>query len=127
VLLLLDTHVFLWWNTDDPALGPDARAAIADPDNVVFVSAVTAWEIAVKREAGRLDAPGDIAVWISENGFDELIVNVGHAVASAALPQHHRAPFDRLLVAQAQVEELTLVTSDLEILKYDVATLAAGR
>lgn len=126
MLLLLDTHTFLWWNADDPALGPVARDAIMDNDNIVFVSAATAWEIATKRVSGKLEAPGDIAGWIRGNGFTEISVDVEHAILSAELPRHHRDPFDRLLVAQACSEELTLVTSDPEIVKYDVATLDAG-
>lgn len=126
MLFLLDTHVFLWWNADDPVLGPRARDAIADPDSIVFVSAATAWEIAVKRQSGKLDTPGDIAGWIRADGFDEIAIDIEHAVRSAELPRHHRDPFDRLLVAQAQIEELTLVTSDPEIVKYDVETLDAG-
>lgn len=127
MLLLLDTHAFLWWIGDEPALGPRAREAIAAPANVVFVSAATAWEIAVKREAGKLDAPGEVGAWIRDGGFTELAIEVEHAVASAGLPRHHGDPFDRLLIAQARLEDLTLVTSDPEILGYDVATLDAGR
>jgi PIN domain nuclease of toxin-antitoxin system len=126
VLLLLDTHAFLWWSADDPALGPNARSAIADGDNIVFVSAATAWEIATKRESGKLDAPGDIVGWIRQGGFTELAIELEHAVLSAELPKHHRDPFDRLLVAQAAIEELTLVTADAEIVKYGVATLDAA-
>lgn len=125
MLLLLDTHAFLWWNNDDAALGPIARAAIADRENIVFVSAATAWEIATKRAAGKLDAPGDIADWVRQDGFAEIAVEIDHAVLSAQLPHHHRDPFDRLLVAQASIEELTLVTMDPEIMKYDVETLDA--
>ncbi len=126
MLLLLDTHAFLWWNADDPALGPVARQAVADGDNVVFVSAATAWEIARKRESGKLLAPGNIAEWMRKGGFDEVAIEVEHAVLAAELPKHHRDPFDRLLVAQATIEELTLVTSDSEIAKYDVRTLDAS-
>ena len=124
--ILLDTHAFLWWTSDDPALGDEARVAITEPDNVVFVSAATTWEIAIKRALGRLDAPGDIASWVPANGFVELAIDIGHSIRSAALPFHHRDPFDRLLIAQAQVEELKLATSDPEIVKYDVSILDAG-
>lgn len=124
--LLLDTHAFLWWNNDDSALGAGAREAIGAADSIVFVSAVTAWEVAVKRAHGKLDAPGDIADWVVRDGFTELPIEIAHAVRSAELPPHHRDPFDRLLVAQAQVEELTLVTSDPAILAYDVETLDAN-
>ena len=126
MLLLLDTHAFLSWNADDSALGEIARDAIAEGNNIVFVSAATAWEIATKRKSGKLDAPGDIAEWIQKNGFTDLAIDVEHAILSAELPRHHRDPFDRLLVAQASIEGLTLVTSDAEIVKYDVQTLDAG-
>ncbi|MGH3002460.1 MAG: type II toxin-antitoxin system VapC family toxin [Gaiellaceae bacterium] len=126
MLLLLDTHAFLWWNNDDSALGPSTRAAVADSDNIVFVSAATAWEVATKRAAGKLDAPGDFAEWVRQDGFAELPIELGHAVLSAELPPHHRDPFDRILVAQATIDGLTLVTSDAAIMKYDVATLDAA-
>lgn len=123
--LLLDTHAFLWWSAGDAALGTVAARAIADPANVVFVSAATAWEIAIKRQTGKLEAPRDVAAWIGENDFVELEIGVDHAVLSAELPWHHRDPFDRILVAQAKIVDLTLVTSDPDIVKYDVQTLAA--
>lgn len=127
MLLLLGTHAFLWWNADDPALGSRARKAIADPDNFVYVSAATAWEIAVKREAGKLKAPGEIAAWIRDDGFSDIAIEIEHAIASAELPKLHRDPFDRLLIAQARLEDLTLVTSDVQIVKYDVETLDASK
>lgn len=126
MLLLLDTHTFLWWNIGGGTLGVNAREAIADPENVVFVSAATAWEIATKRQTGKLEAPGDIAGWIRENDFAELEISVEHATLSAELPQHHRDPFDRMLVAQAKIAGLTLVSSDSDIAKYDVETLDAS-
>lgn len=123
--LLLDTHAFLWWLDDSPKLGPQARAAIGDGGNAVFVSAASAWEIAVKRASGKLDAPGDIAEWIAQCDFGDLPIEVEHAVAAAELPRHHTDPFDRMLIAQAQLEELTLVAHDDELGKYDVAVLDA--
>ncbi len=123
--LLLDTQAFLWWLNDDRRLGARARAAIAKPENLVLVSAASAWEIAVKRASGRLTAPGDIADWIVRSGFSDLPIEVGHAVASAELPRHHGDPFDRLLVAQAQLERMTLVTADRAVGAYDVRTLDA--
>ena len=125
--LLLDTHAFLWWLADDAKLGPKARAAIADGRSVVFVSAASVWEIAVKRRSGKLDAPGDVADWIERCDFAPLSIDVEHAVAAAELPPHHRDPFDRMLVAQAQLEELTLVARDDAIDEYDVAVLDATR
>jgi PIN domain nuclease of toxin-antitoxin system len=125
VQLLLDTHAYLWWNSDDPAIGPVARGAIADPGNTVFVSAATALEIAVKRAIGKLEFERDIAESIVANAFTALPIEVEHAVASGELPLHHRDPFDRLLIAQARVDDLTLVTGDAQIGRYDVATLDA--
>ncbi len=94
MLVLLDTHAFLWWNADDAALGPIARAAIADGENLAFVSAASAWEIATKRANGKLDAPGDIADSVERGGFTDLAIDLRHAVRSAELPRHHRDPFD---------------------------------
>jgi PIN domain nuclease of toxin-antitoxin system len=90
------------------------------------VSAASAWEIALKRALGKLKAPGDIGEWIDGNSFTRLSIEVEHAVAAAELPPHHADPFDRLLVAQAQLEGLTLVARDDRILRYDVALLDAG-
>ncbi len=124
--LLLDTHTFFWWNADDPALGPNARAAIADPSNVVLVSAASAWEISLKRASGKLEAAGDIGEWIERNAFVSLAIEIAHAARAPELPLHHKDPFDRMLVAQALIEGYTLVTSDDEIRKYDVDILDAG-
>lgn len=124
--LLLDTHVFLWWLNDSPELGPDTRVMITDLDHFVFVSAATAWEIAVKRSTGKLDFPGDIRHSIETNNFMELETTVEHAVASAELPRHHKDPFDRLLIAQARVDRLMLVARDDYIEKYDVTVFDAS-
>ena len=90
--LLLDTHAFLWWLADDRHLGPKAREAITDSDNLVFVSAASAWEIAVKRAIGRLDAPGSISDWIEQNAFGDLPIEVEHAVVSRSCPRTTRIP-----------------------------------
>ena len=124
--LLLDTAPFLWWLSDDPKLGRSARAHIERRGNSVYVSAASAWEIAVKRASGKLVAPGDIRKCISDEGFLELPIDVGHAIASAELPRHHNDPFDRLLIAQAQLEDLTLVARDDTITRYDVPAIDAG-
>ena len=126
MLLLLDTHSFLWWLGDDPALGPTARAAIADAENLVFVSAATAWEISVKRAKGKLIAPGDVEDWLDANGFIELPIEIAHAARAGELPPHHSDPFDRMLVAQAELEGHILVTADAEIPRYGIKTLDAG-
>lgn len=123
--LLLDTHVVLWALADDSRIGSEARRAIEDTRNSVFVSAASAWEIAVKRALGKLEAPSDLIAWIERSAFNGLSIAIEHALASAELPPRHRDPFDRLLVAQSRLESLTLVTGDAQIARYDVATLDA--
>jgi PIN domain nuclease of toxin-antitoxin system len=126
VRLLLDTHVFLWWLGDDPTLSPDTRAAMTDPTSLVHVSAATVWEIAIKAHLGRLDTGGaDMAHEILANGFIELPMTARHAHTAGWLPRHHDDPFDRMLIAQAQVEALTIVTRDTAFRSYDVALLPA--
>ncbi len=123
--LLLDTHVLLWW-LDDPALLTDnARAAIADPINDVLVSAAVAWEIAIKRGLGKLTAPPDLELAIRGCGFSLLSITVAHALATESLPPFHRDPFDRLLVAQAIIEHLTIVSRDPKIVRYGAAAIVA--
>lgn len=122
--VLLDTHVVLWWLAADPALPARARDVIADPDTVVVVSAATAWEIAIKRAMGRLEAPDDLVGALRDNAFESLPITVEHGLAAGALPGHHADPFDRMLIAQAQVETLTLVTVDRRFSDYAVEVLA---
>lgn len=124
--LLLDTHALLWWLSDDARLARPARAAIADAANDVYVSAATAWELAIKAPLGKVSMPDDLGEQLSANALVPLPVQVRHALAVRYLPDHHRDPFDRLLVAQAQIEGLTLVTADQSILRYDVAVVAAA-
>lgn len=125
VELLLDTHVLLWWLADDPRLGAGARAAIADPDALVAVSAASAWEIAIKSAAGKLRAPPELEQQLRRERFVPLPIRVAHAVRAGELPPHHADPFDRMLVAQAELESLTIVTRDPLVSRYGVATLAA--
>jgi PIN domain nuclease of toxin-antitoxin system len=125
VRLLLDTHVVLWWLANSPELAAGARDAIADEDSFVAVSAAVAWEIAIKRSLQKLEAPGDLGGQLNRHDFAPLPVTVEHALHAGELPQHHRDPFDRMLVAQAQLEDLTIVTRDANVRRYDVATLAA--
>jgi PIN domain nuclease of toxin-antitoxin system len=120
--LLLDTHVFLWWRADARQLGRGAREAIADAD-IVFVSAASAWEAAIKAALGRLRIPGSIEAGVLDSGFERLPITFAHAETSAALPSHHSDPFDRLLVAQAQLERLILVTHDRRLRAYEVEIL----
>ncbi|WP_374072774.1 type II toxin-antitoxin system VapC family toxin [Alloalcanivorax xenomutans] len=123
--LLLDTHAFLWWLGDDARLGEHCRTLLADPRNEVYVSAVTAWEIAIKKGLGKLRAPDDIDAVVEDEGFSKLPISVYHGDQAGSLPNLHRDPFDRMLIVQAQAEGLTLVTVDQHILQYPVKTLAA--
>ena len=121
--LLLDTHVVLWALDDHPKLSLKARSAITDPANEVFVSAASIWEIAIKRSLGKLQAPDSITSWVEASGFLELAVTSFHAEQAGGLPFHHRDPFDRMLVAQAQAEGLIIVTADQHIRLYGVRTM----
>lgn len=119
--LLLDTHTFLWAVDNHPNLSPDARAAITDGNNMVFVSAATAWEISIKKAIGKLTIPeGSYLDELSAHRFTPLDITTEHALAVEHLPHHHKDPFDRLLIAQAQIENLTLVTRDPRIKQYAV-------
>ena len=120
--LLLDTHIFLWWRAKDPRLPGDTREAISKAE-AVFVSAASAWEAAIKAALGRLEYPGTIEAGVEESGFEKLAVSFAHAEHAAGLPVHHRDPFDRMLVAQAHLEQLTLVTNDARVARYDVSLL----
>ncbi|WFE57445.1 type II toxin-antitoxin system VapC family toxin [Micromonospora sp. WMMD712] len=120
--LLLDTHVALWAITGDATLGVDFLDQLRhDPD--IFLSPVTLWEITIKQGAGKLVGPPDLAERVREMGFRELPVTHAHAIAAGRLPPHHRDPFDRMLVAQAITEGLTLATRDASIALYDVDVL----
>jgi PIN domain nuclease of toxin-antitoxin system len=118
--LLVDTHALLWWLIDDPALSPTAREALADPANEPLVSAASAWEIAIKRSLGKLTGPDDLPDRIADEGFAWLPVSAAHAWQVRDLPPHHRDPFDRLLVAQALVERVPIVTPDTRFDAYGV-------
>ena len=119
--LLLDTHALLWWLNDDGKLGNHARGLIGDPENDVLVSAVSLWEITVKLRIGKLDADLDeILAILPAQGFDRLDITDAHLVALAALPLHHRDPFDHLLMAQAVAEEAHFVSQDQHVALYGV-------
>ena len=121
--LLLDTHVPLWWLADDRSLTKQARLRIADAETLVFVSAVSAWEIAIKKALGRLAAPDDLADQVIAGGFSELPVSIVDGLRAGALPRHHDDPFDRMLVAQAGRHDLTVVTHDPAFSAYGIAVL----
>ncbi len=117
---LLDTHVLLWWLTDHPRLGASARKSIADGRNEVFVSAASSWEISIKRRLGKLRAPVDLESRVVAEGFRLLPISFRHAEQAGALPLLHSDSFDRMLVAQAETENLVLITSDQQIMRYDL-------
>jgi PIN domain nuclease of toxin-antitoxin system len=123
--LLIDTHVFLWWLSDDPRLGQKARDLIASAENQVFVSAATAWEISIKKSIGKLDAPDDLDAIAEEEGFEKLPISFFHGERAGDLPRHHQDPFDRMLVAQSQAEGLEFITADTAISKYAIKTISA--
>ncbi|WP_260295513.1 type II toxin-antitoxin system VapC family toxin [Sedimenticola hydrogenitrophicus] len=120
---LLDSHVLLWWLEDSPRIGSATRKILANPDVRILVSAASVWEIGIKQALGKLHAPESVVDLLHEEGFEELAISGKHAEAAARLPPLHRDPFDRLLVAQARLENLTLITHDRAIEAYDVAML----
>jgi len=121
VRLLLDTHVLLWWLSDDRKLAKHPREIIANPDNDVLVSAASVWEISIKAALGRLEIELDnLEDAIARNGFRPLPIGVRHAVTAGRLPALHRDPFDRMLIAQASVEELRVVSHDRVFERYNL-------
>lgn len=125
--LLLDTCTFLWLTEDAPSLSAAARAAFADPDNEIFLSAVSAWEISLKHQLGKLPLPDPPHVFVPQqrelHGVAPLPLGEPAPLQLSRLPQHHRDPFDRLLICQAIAEGLVLLTPDSEIQRYPVRTL----
>ena len=119
--LLLDTHILIWSLAEAHRLDEAVRTALTAPANTVVVSAATAWEIAIKRALGRIVFPLErYDAVLDQVGFEQLTIQARHAIAAGGLPRHHADPFDRMLVAQAQLENLTLVTCDPLIHAYDV-------
>jgi PIN domain nuclease of toxin-antitoxin system len=123
VRLLLDTHVLIWWDAG-ARLSKRAVESIRAADQV-YVSAVSGWEIAIKASLGRIETTRDVGVAVSESGFEELPLRLSHTEALRALPQHHRDPFDRMLIAQAISEGLTLVTRDRALDDYGIGLIRA--
>jgi PIN domain nuclease of toxin-antitoxin system len=117
--LLLDTHVFLWWRANEPRLLEAAREAIAEADDV-FVSIASAWEASIKVSHGKLRLDGSFGAGVQHSGFQALPVTFDHVDRLPGLPRHHRDPFDRMLIAQALVEGLMIVTSDRHFEPYEV-------
>jgi PIN domain nuclease of toxin-antitoxin system len=122
--LLLDTHVLIWWSSRKE-LESAAAEAISSPANEVIVSVASIWEAEIKAATGKLRLDADLEAEPTEHGFTSLHISARHAMAAARLPQHHRDPFDRMLIAQAQLEGLTIVTRDPVFARYPVAVLRA--
>ena len=124
---LLDTHTFIWWANDDPSLSAAARNAIGDRTNEIFLSAVSTWEMAIKIAIGKLRLAVPLTSFVlsqsSQYQFRPLHITYDHTYQVEALPQHHRDPFDRLLIAQAMVEGLVLLTGDIKFAPYGVGIL----
>ena len=122
--ILLDTHAFLWWISDAPQLSQEARQIIGNGENTLFLSAASGWEIAIKTRLGKLKLPADIASFILEqlsvNAVTPLPIQMKHALRVSSLPDFHRDPFDRMIVAQAQVEDLPVLTADPQFAAYNV-------
>ena len=123
--LLLDTHVLLWWLEDNPTLLKKAKKAIADGGNVVCVSTAVIWEIRIKQALGKLEIPDNFRTILEQQAFEMLPITADHAHLIGELPSHHRDPFDRMLIAQALFEGLTLVTRDSRFNRYKVPSIKA--
>ncbi len=125
--ILLDTHAFLWWNDANPQLSRKALSLLEDPSNTLLLSVVSAWEIVIKCQAHKLRLPESPSVYIptrsAHYGIETLPVILAHVLASESLPAHHRDPFDRLLIAQAKVEGVPILTADPQIRGYEVKVL----
>lgn len=124
---LLDTHAFLWWTTDDARLSDQAREIFADSRNELFFSAASGWEIAIKAALGKVEVPEDLekfmAEQLSRNAVQVLPIHLSHALRVYTLPNHHRDPFDRLLVAQSLIEKVPILSADPYISRYPVGTI----
>ena len=125
--VLLDSHTFLWWNTDDPRLSARAREIIANGQNHIFLSTASVWEIVLKTSKGKLILPEEPAPYIigrmKTYHLQPLPVQISHVIRVYSLPQHHENPFNHLLIAQSQLEKLPLLTANADIKKYDVETI----
>lgn len=122
--LLIDSHVALWWLNDDEQLGPMTRTAITEAETV-FVSVVTPWELGIKRAFGKLSFPDGLSSLLAEQGFESLAISAAHAERAPILPAHHRDPFDRMLLAQAELERLTMVSADGQFAPYGIDLIDA--
>jgi PIN domain nuclease of toxin-antitoxin system len=123
--LLLDTHALIWWLNGDEQMGLITREEISNPENDIYVSAATTWEMSIKRQLGKLEAPDDIELKVEQAGLLKLSISLFHGEQAGLLPLHHRDPFDRVIIAQAQAEGLVIVTKDKYFPKYGVRLMNA--
>jgi PIN domain nuclease of toxin-antitoxin system len=124
--LLLDTHILLWAAAEPDQLSNQAKVLIEDPQNQLYFSAASLWEISIKNKLGRADFKVDLAVLrrnLLDNGFEEIAINSAHTIGVDALPNIHKDPFDRMLIAQTAVEGVTLMTADSVVAEYPVAVV----
>ena len=122
---LLDTHTLLWWLDENPTLSTKATTIISSPQNIIFVSAVSAWEISIKKSLGKLVAPEDLEEAIAYNNFSPLPITIKDGNKAGRLPNYHNDPFDRMLIAQAINNDLTIITRDSKFPQYQVKTILA--
>ena len=122
--LLLDTHILLWWLEDHPSLREKDRESISNTENLIILSAAVIWEIRIKQALGKLEIASNFYQVVQEQGFEMISISPAHAYAVGDLPNHHRDPFDRILIAQAMMEGFTMVTHDAVFEKYDISLLS---
>ncbi|CNH93728.1 PilT domain-containing protein [Yersinia aldovae] len=123
--LLIDTHVFIWWLTNDPSLNSLTRSVISKGGNIVYVSTITPWEISIKHSIGKLEFDADIDEAMERNNFYALSISHAHAEQAGNLPRHHGYPFNRMLIAQSQMEGLILVSADTAFRPYGIRLMNA--
>lgn len=121
--VMLDTHIVLWWLFDSTKLSKKSRSLISDSNNFIFVSVATGWEIAIKKSIGKLIAPDDFSKALQINGFQPISITLEHAELAGSLPHHHDDPFDRMIIAQSKIENLTLLSNDKLFKLYDINLL----
>ncbi|MDM8567813.1 type II toxin-antitoxin system VapC family toxin [Candidatus Halobeggiatoa sp. HSG11] len=124
--ILLDTHILLWWLANDSRLTTKVKKIIASPDNKIYVSSVSIWEASIKRALGRLEFDDDKLLKVIETGgFQEITITMQHGLVAGNLPRHHEDPFDRMLIAQTKVNNLTIITHDKQFQHYDISIIWA--
>ena len=121
--LCLDTHILLWWLDDNPSLSKKGKTVIADTNNLIILSAAVIWEMRIKQALGKLEIAANFYTVLKQQGFEMLPISSDHAYAVGDLPMYHRDPFDRMILAQAKLENLTIVTHDAIFHKYGIPIL----